>query len=370
MSDLNRLRIGYVPCSPTLERPGDRRRFCSYARKRGIQFEIAKPSEEYDVVVLTEVADISAWSQFPQGRAKIVFDFIDSYLAVPKLNPKGLLRGIAKFAVRQNRRLLLNYSAGLQEMCRRADAVICTTEEQRLRILPFCANVHVILDFHGTVVRDYKNDYSAEETSHFVWEGLPGSLQHLLEIKEELQHLRKRRPFVIHAITDLEYGRYLNGRIATRNTLEDARKIFPHLYLYAWNERTLSAIVRACDLALIPLPLHDPLCAGKPENKLLLFWRMGMPALVSATAAHSRAMQQSGLSMACATREEWRHALEFYTSEEQARKDAGLRGKAFAEERHSEEKTLAQWDRVFTSLLKPMIVEDSSGASVPSFQPG
>jgi hypothetical protein len=351
MKLLRELRIGYVPCSNTLEAPGDRRRFCFFAKSRNIRFEIARPYQVYDIVVLTQAADISLWSQYPRERTKIIFDFIDSYLSIPKLDLKGLLRGAAKFAVRQNRRLLLNYTKGLEEMCRRADAVICSTEDQKQRILPFCPNVHAILDFHGSVVRACKSSYTADEVFHFVWEGLPGNLRQLLEIKEALQKLRRTRPCVIHAITDLQYGRYLNGRFIKRSTLDEARKIWPDIYLYAWNERTFAAIASKCDLALIPIPLHDPLCAGKPENRLLLFWRMAMPVLVSSTAAHIRAMRESGLAMSCATQQEWRSALEYYVSNEQARKHAGQRGKAFVEERHSEEKALALWDEALNSVL-------------------
>ncbi|MBZ5570403.1 MAG: hypothetical protein LAO09_00810 [Acidobacteriia bacterium] len=302
-------------------------------------------------MVVTQTADVSLWRQYPRERAKIIFDFVDSYLAIPRFDLKGLLRGAAKFAVGQNRRLLLNYTRGVEEMCRRADAVICTTEEQKQRILPLCPNVHTILDLHGSVVRARKKGYTSDEVFHFVWEGLPGNLWHLLEIKEALQDLQRTRPFVIHVITALQYGRYLNGRLLKRNALDDARKIFPNTYLYAWNERTFSAIACSCDLALVPIPLHDPLCAGKPENRLLLFWRMGMPVLASSTVAHMRAMQESGLTMACGTGEEWRAALEYYTSNEYARREAGQRGRAFAEERHSEEKTLASWDKVFDSVL-------------------
>jgi len=345
------VRIGYVPCSTSLAAPGDRRRFCYYAAKRKLRFEIARPDERYDIVVLTQAADISWWGRYPRGGAKIVFDFVDSYLSIPRHDPKGILRGIAKFAVGQNRRLLLNYRKGLEDMCRRADAVICSTESQRERILPLCSNVHAILDFHGSVVRAQKRDYAADEVFHFVWEGLPGNLRHLLEIKEALRALQSTRRFMIHAITDLEYGRFLNGRFVKRSTLDDARKFGPPICLYAWNERTFSAIACHCDLALIPIPLWDPLCAGKPENRLLLFWRMGIPVLASATAAHARAMKESGVGMSCTSQQEWMAALQYYMSAEPARKHAGQRGQAFVGERHSEEKLLALWDGLLHSVL-------------------
>ena len=89
------LRIGYVPVSANLQGPGDRRRFVYYARSRNLQFEIADPDKSYDVVVVTQMADLSVWSRYYRG--KIIYDAIDSYLVIPKTNVKGILRGPAKY---------------------------------------------------------------------------------------------------------------------------------------------------------------------------------------------------------------------------------------------------------------------------------
>jgi hypothetical protein len=351
MRALQNLRIGYVPFHPSFTAPGDRRRFCYYAAKRNLHFEIARPIGSYDIVILTQSADISLWSRYPRGRTRIIFDFVDSYLSIPNSDLRGVFRGVAKFAVGQNRRLLLSYRRGLERMCRRSDAVICSTDDQRRKIRPFCSRVYPILDFHGSVVGAPKNDYAAGSVFHFVWEGLPWNLSHLLEIKGPLEDLQRTRPFAIHAITDLAYGRYLGGRLMQRATLADIRRIWPGMYLYAWNERTFSAIARSCDLALIPIPLADPLCAGKPENRLLLFWRMGIPALVSSTAAHRNAMNASGIQMACAGPRDWLAAMQYYISDQRAREDAGCRGRAFVESRHTEEQGLARWDEVLDAVL-------------------
>lgn len=345
------LRVGYVPYGPKLDFPADRRRFCHYARERNLAFEIAQPSANYDVVVLSQAADVSVWSRHPRGRTKIVFDFVDSYFSIPRGDLKGLFRGLAKFATGQNRHLRVNYRTALEDMCRRADVTVCGTEEQRASILPFCPNAHVILDSQTIAVRGAKEGYRAGEVFHFVWEGLGHNLVHLLEIREALQTLQRKKPFIIHAITELQYGRFLSRKFSKRNTLNDAAKIWPGMFLYAWHESTFPAIVRSCDLALIPIPLRDPFCAGKPENRLLLFWRMGMPVLASATPAHNRALQEAGLGKGLNSSQEWLEALEEYMSDEQVRRSAGQTGKKFAESVHSDEKWLARWDQVFCSVL-------------------
>src|SRR5256885_5448772 len=156
---LRSLRIGYVPYTRDLCYAGDRRRFCYYAHKRNIAFELAKPSESYDIVVVTERGDLGTWSAYQRGNAKIVYSLINRYLAVPAWDPKGVLRGVAKYVTRETRHLQLNYWRAMEAMCERADAVVCTTEEQRQDILPHCDNVHIILDIPTADVRRVVNGY-------------------------------------------------------------------------------------------------------------------------------------------------------------------------------------------------------------------
>ena len=65
MNSFSSPRVGYVPLSNTLMSPGDRRRFVAYALDRDLKFEIAHPKEKYDLVVLSELADISVWAEYP-----------------------------------------------------------------------------------------------------------------------------------------------------------------------------------------------------------------------------------------------------------------------------------------------------------------
>jgi len=94
------------------------------------------------------------------------------------------------------------------------------------------------------------------------------------ETREVLKRIQKSRKLAFHIITNLEYGQYLGRRVWKRRALEVVRGFLDNVYLYEWNEDTCGSIITACDLALIPLPLGDPMEAGKPENKLLLFWRL------------------------------------------------------------------------------------------------
>jgi len=350
------LRIGYGPLSDDCLIGGDLRRFCYYAKKRKIKFEIANPSETYDLIFLTQRSDITVWSQYQRGNCKIIYDFVDSYLSVPKWNIKGLLRGSAKYIAGDSRYLRLDYWKALEAMCHRADAVACTTEEQKTRIQPFCQNVHIILDFHFMLMRCAKSDYSVDGTFNFVWEGMAGNLKFALEIKEVLRLLSKNYKIAFHVVSDLKYKKYM-GKYGVKSTLSLAKKIFNNSYLHELKGKTFASTVSSFDIALIPIPLYKPLqldsslAVGKPINKLLLFWRMGIPTVVSATPAYERTMAHCGLDMACRSRDEWVNTLEKYMNDESARKEAGQKGKAFVDKHYSEDIILSQWDNIFASVL-------------------
>lgn len=346
---LSGLRIGYVPYSDSLDRPGDRRRFVFYAGKRGIEFEMADPEKDYDLIVLSALADISQWSRYPKG--KIVYDLIDSYLAIPRTDVKGLFRGVFKFLSGQSRYLQLDYWKAISRMCERADAVVCSTEEQRRDIQKFCPNAHIILDAHTSVTRTIKTDYSVEPGRPFrlVWEGLPHTLGSLAQIAPVLEKLREQYPIEMHVVTDREYFRYM-GQYGKTSTVETAQRFLPEVQFHEWTEADCADIICSCDLAVIPLSLIDPFAAGKPENKLLLFWRMAMPVVTSASPAYTRAMRAAGMSYTAIDQAGWLTNIEQLLGDEAARRQAGTLGRAYADSEFSEASLLDRWDAVFSSI--------------------
>jgi len=62
--DFSNLRVAYAPNNNNLQESGDRRRFCAYAEFRQMEFEIADPEKEYDVVVLTYHCDFTKWVKY------------------------------------------------------------------------------------------------------------------------------------------------------------------------------------------------------------------------------------------------------------------------------------------------------------------
>lgn len=360
--DFSGLRIGFVPMNNDLKHPFDLRNFIYYSRRRDIKFEIADPAADYDFVVLSPSADISTWSRY-RGKAKIIYLIVDSYLAIPQYDIKGALRGIAKYISGEHKNLRFNYSEAVKEMCSKADAVLCTTMEQKEGIQAYCKNVHIIMEFHSRLVREVKTDYSIGNRINLVWEGFAENIDGFRYIKKALSVLRKKYPIALHLITDLDRMKHMNkyGRVYTIDYIRD---IFGEdyssntstgnnsfIYLYQWNLEMLSRIVTGCDIAIVPVDIRNPFKLGKPENKLVLFWRMGMPVIASAIPAYERAMAGCGLDMCCRSDDEWCLKLEKLIVDEGARKAAATQGKRCADTVYGEEQYLKQWDDLFQSVL-------------------
>ena len=349
--DLTNLSIGYLPYSKDYEKPGDKRRFVHYAKNKNLEFEIADPSKKYDLVVLTQAADLSVWPDYDlNGETKIVYEAINSYLAVPKNEIKGRLRGLAKYVSGKSKYLRLDEWKAIESMCSRADAVICSTKEQADDIKPFCNNVHQILDVHSAFSNRVKKDYKSDKVFNIVWEGMGDNAYQFKFLKNVFSELQTRHEIALHFVTDLSYFKYL-GKYGETYTSDIVKGLCKRVYLYEWNELMCSEIICSTDLAIIPIDLTNPLVVGKPENKLLLFWRMGVPTITSSTPAYERAMTQAGTSMTCSSEKEWVTTLDKYITNEKSRREAGLAGKKIADSQYSEESTLRQWDDLFESVF-------------------
>jgi len=353
MSEVDHLSIGYAPYTSDFSSSGDRRRFVYYANSREIDFEIAKPENEYDIVFVTHGADITVWSKYDKSKAVIVYELVDSYLATPVLSFYGLFRGLAKYLSGKHKHCQLNEKKSIESMCRRADIVICSTQEQKNHIRRYCDDVRIILDvkseYHNhrmTLKSELKNN-----ELNIAWEGVPHNIKSFKVIRDALSILSKQYQINLHLITALKYKKYMN-KYVTKHTINEVKKYIDinNIYLYQWNELTVSHISSACDFAVIPINSNDTMDNGKPEDKLLIFWLMGLPAVVSETPAHLRAMKGAGVSMACSTTNDWVSTIKDIVDNKTKRNQSAEKGFAYASRVNSEEATMLLWDDLFEDI--------------------
>ena len=125
---MKNLKIAYLSWGNS---PCNYRRFSKFSELVWFKAELYDPSKKYDIIVVTQNSDLTTWSRFPVGGAKIIFDFVDSYLTINPFDLKSNLFGFAKFLKGQHRYLEWNYNNSIKRMILRADAVVCSTPEQK-----------------------------------------------------------------------------------------------------------------------------------------------------------------------------------------------------------------------------------------------
>jgi glycosyltransferase involved in cell wall biosynthesis len=347
---LGEARIGYGGYSPDFRHPGDRRRFAAYADQRGLAFERADLGRPYDLVLITHNADIPGWTHRKRREGdglKLVFELVDSYFV--HTNPaRRFVKGGARYALGTDSRLSPDFMRTLIRACECADAVICSTIEQRETIRRYNPNVFLSFDWFGGDLGAPKTDYSRSDKLRIVWEGQSTTVPNLQVIREPLNDLRDK--IELHVVTDPLIYRHF-GRLRPYPTMEALGGIECEKIFHLWEKDSFSRHVTAADLAVIPIYRPNKLWWGKPENKLVLLWHLGMPVLTGATPVYERTMAAAGLDLVCRTAAEWGAQLERMIAATPGELDAiGRKGQAYALSAYSKEEFQARFDAVFSAV--------------------
>jgi glycosyltransferase involved in cell wall biosynthesis len=340
--------IGYVPHGMELERPFDRRRFPRYAAMRGIEIDVVSSWKDHDVIVLSPRADVTRWVNAP-GAHKIIVDMPDAFLD-ERQGIRRSMRGVARWLGSEISRPVLDYHRAVERLLERADAVVCSTDEQAIKIARHNLKVHPILDLHGEV--ECKPPIiRASDGLDIVWEGLTATLPAVRSVLPALRTLAKQMDVRLNLVTDLVAPRYMN-RFLERRTEDIISDWGLDVRLHQWSVDTLAAVSRRCDLAIVPVDLTDQMAIGKPENRMRIFWRLGLPVVVSASPSNLRAATSAGIAdwVVCTTVDEWERALQRLHSAPDERLAIAEAGQRAALSLYSEESLAQRWDRLFESL--------------------
>ena len=345
------LRIGYAAQSHNMQHPADRRRLVYWAQRKGHEI-VLDLEQKTDVTVLSGRADFAFWSQ-KKDSGPIILDLIDGYLGNEK-PLKDWSRGVGKVLAGQVGGRPRPYRDIVAEVCSVASAVICASPEQRETILPYCSNTHVIMDFHEEFPMLAKQDRKTNSGTNLMWEGFPFTAKGLLMLREALTEISKSRPLGLRLVTDLRYPRLL-GRYFysdTQKIIENIPQILGEgLKTLEWSVDEVVRTAKESDISVLPLDPKGALNPLKPEGRLLIMWRLGLPCLVSPTLAYDRVMKQAGIDGICLTPEDWQSKILELMDSENLRNDIAERGQQYIRDNHSEARTLGLWDKLFESVL-------------------
>ena len=350
---MRNLRIGYWPLSNGLTSAGDRRRLVFWAKARGHTI-ITDLSKNVDVIVATEKSDFNSL-HFATKSTPVVFDLVDAYLS-PLNSHNDLARGLAMKLSGQISGSIKPFSHHVRDFCKNSSAVICSSVEQEKVIKKFNENTHVILDSHEEIpFLDPAVGVEKTSTQHrILWEGQPATIRGIKHISTVLSDLSTNHNLYFDFVTDLTYFKILN-RYIQRETFEiltkDMNQISERLNLVPWTSENLVRCARNSSLAMIPIDLSVPMQYLKPENRLLIMWRLGIPCLTSPSPAYIRVSNQAGVSAVCSSLDEWSNNFNQLLFDPKFARNEIRKGQDYLREHHQPSLLLNKWDRVFESVL-------------------
>lgn len=348
---MKKLRIGYQPLSKDLSHPGDRRRVVYWAKNRGhtVVTDFSKP---VDVILLSERANLSSLSKESHG-APIIFDLVDAYFARESI-AGDWIRGISKVATGQLSGTPKPFTKSIESLCSRVAAVICSSPEQKSEISNFSDNVHVILDSHDELPMVSFGQRNERSSHQLLWEGMPATMGGLKQIQPVLEVICDQYPFKLQFVTNESYFLLLD-RFFKRQTAsllqKNLKRLSKESTIESWSTSNLISSAKNSDLAIIPIKLASPLQYLKPENRLLIMWRLGLPCLTSASPSYVRVSKTANTETVCETEHDWNTKITQLLKDVTLRESVVYRGQNYIREFHNADLLLEKWDKAFMSVL-------------------
>lgn len=350
---MNKLKIGYWPLSPDLKSAGDRRRLVFWAHARGHDI-VTDLKQKVDVIVASENSDYNS-PYLADNNTPIIFDLVDAYLS--PLNPiDDLARGFAKRLSGQISGAVKPFSHHVRDFCKVSKAVICSSSEQEEVIRNFNINTHIILDSHDEIPFMVPQNFKpkVDEPHRILWEGQPATIRGVGQISSILTQLTKVIDLQIDFVTDEKYFHLLN-RYFERETLsllkQDLAQIVDFIGIVPWSPTNLVNSAKQSTLAIIPIDLSVPMQRLKPENRLLIMWRLGLPCLTSPSPAYMRVAKEAGVAAVCFSSQDWLEKINLLLSDSIYAKNEILNGQNYLRENHNRNSLLNKWDTAFESVM-------------------
>lgn len=340
----------YLGLSPLLNAAGDRRRFIYYAKYR--KFLMAKPGEKnIDCIIATEGVDLSAMRRNYPGTP-IIYDLIDAYLTADN-HINDYARGMAKVLTGRIELTALPFTKVVARNCRIANAVICSSPEQEKIVRLYNRNVHVILDSHDEFpLLEFRRKKISN--SSVLWEGSPYTLSAIGEYGAAFRKLGIERDPILNFVTDEFFFKYL-GKFKRTKTIDTNKKLLRNLgckYSFIpWSLQNVSKTAENSLLGIVPVRVESSFQRLKPENRMLIMWRLGLPCIVSATPSHLRIAAVTNLQNTFTDSESCYTQLLQILDNEEKQEENVKRGQDYLTEYHNFDIFLASWDNVFASVL-------------------
>lgn len=346
---MRRLRVGYSPMSKDLNSPADRRRVVFWANERGHEL-VTDLSKEVDVIIVSENSNFKKILAMKK-KTPIILDLIDGYLAENNIFA-DYLHSLSRKNLSNVLDLPKLFSTELKNFCIESDAVVCSSLEQSELIKNYNSNIHIILDSHEEIPilkpKKYRND------NKILWEGLPVTIYNINQISSVLENISLDTYLDLEFLTDKHYFKYGN-KFVKKETLtvlkKDLKRFSGQIRILPWTVNNLVDASKTSKLAVIPLNLNLTMNRFKPENKLLIMWRLGLPCLVAPNSSYLRVAEKLDLDNICYDDSDWMKKTKRYLLDPEFAFLEACKGQNYVIEQHSKSIILSKWDSLLESVI-------------------
>ena len=223
-------------------------------------------------------------------------------------------------------------------------------------ISSYNTNTRVILDSHDEIpfVEVAQREVDASYVKNILWEGQPATIGGVAQISSVLNALSNVNELQFNFITDQNYFKFMN-RYFKSDTLhllqKNLHEISSQVRVITWSPENLVRFAEKSILSIIPINLSVPMQLLKPENRLLIMWRLGLPCFTSDSPAYERVANKAGVSAVCKTSDDWFLNVSRILEDPEYAQEEVSKGQNYLRENHSREILLKKWDSVFESVL-------------------
>ena len=350
-------KIAYIPYhfNPSF----DPRNILLYGKLKKIQINNYYDDPECDILVIPPTYDPTNLDIFENKKFKVIYYLCDDYLAYSFFSFKNIFRGLLYFLTGKSKKITFNYKKSQIKLLSLCDAVICSSEQQKIKIKEFNNNCIVFFEGNFHVSRSIVEKQKTKELK-IVWEGRSENLIHLAEFKDAFQKIVKNNKVELHIITDLSYPLFY--KFFYFFSVKKIKKIFGNLYqeniinkktniyIYQWSINTVSTILKSCDISIIPLNKSNPLAMGKSSNKLIHMLRNKLPTLTSDIRSYKNVYEEIGIDFTCKNSSEWVEKINNLINDKYLIEDFTKRSSKLIKDNYSENKFILQWDNLLNNL--------------------
>jgi hypothetical protein len=312
-----------------------------------------------NVQVITPFTDPFLFEKLKPGTLTVL-DLVDGYLVEDTPFLKDYLRYFLRSSKREALHRPKRFSKSLKEVCSKVDLIVVASNEQALIARRYNPKVSVIRDSHDELGKPMKTiTFNKNEGFNIFWEGLGFTIFHFEEVAKDLGKFLLETNSTLNLVTNETFSKYAGkfGKIESKILIQ---KIFgpaaKNVHIHPWSQEKVREIARKCDFGIIPILENDDFARLKPENKLLIYWRLGLQTLFSDTPSYVRLADEVGVPEYSVNSGKWAEKLEEMSKAPSCLNPNMLNVHEYLLRFHSEEVILGQWKKALNSLK----VQDSS----------